>query len=77
MAEYIEREAALNFVNGWREQLIPTYGKEDIDHFKNTNGVTEEYFVDQWTGYCEDDFHGELYFKTDVPGQYVRVHFDM
>ena len=29
MAEYIEREAALDIVNGWREQLIPTYGKND------------------------------------------------
>ena len=29
MSEYIEREAALNVVNGWRDQLIPTYGKND------------------------------------------------
>ena len=29
MDEYIEREAALNIVNGWRDQLIPTYGKND------------------------------------------------
>lgn len=29
MVEYIEREAALNIVNGWRDQLIPTYGKND------------------------------------------------
>lgn len=27
--EYIEREAALDAVNGWRDQLIPTYGKND------------------------------------------------
>lgn len=40
-------------------------------------GVTDEYYVDQWAGYAEDDYHGELYFKTNVPGQYVRVHFDM
>lgn len=61
----------------WYTAQFVSLDKEDIEHFKNTNGVTEEYFVDQWTGYCEDDFHGELYFKTDVPGQYVRVHFDM
>lgn len=29
MSEYIEREAALDIVNGWRDQLIPTYGKND------------------------------------------------
>jgi len=29
MAEYINRNAALGIVNGWREQLIPTYGKND------------------------------------------------
>ena len=61
----------------WTTAKLVSLGKEDIEHFKDTNGVTEEYFVDQWTGYCEDDYHGELYFKTDVPGQYVRVHFDM
>ena len=29
MDEYIERKAALNIVNGWRDQLIPTYEKND------------------------------------------------
>ena len=28
-AEYIEREAALDIVNDWRNQLIPTYGEND------------------------------------------------
>lgn len=35
----------------------------------------DDYFVNQWTGYCEDDYYGYLYFRTDVPGQYVRVNF--
>ena len=61
----------------WTTATFVTLDKEDIEHFKDTNGVTEDYFVDQWTGYSEDDYHGELYFKTKVPGQYVRVHFDM
>ncbi len=61
----------------WPTATFVSLDKEDIEHFQDTNGVTEEYFVDQWVGYCEDDFHGELYFKTDVPGQYVRVHFDL
>lgn len=29
MSDYIDREAALDIVNGWRDQLIPTYGKND------------------------------------------------
>lgn len=29
MAEYIEKQAALDIVNGWRDQLIPTYGEND------------------------------------------------
>ena len=41
-------------------------------------GLTDDlYYCDQYTGWCEDDFHGTLYFKTDVPGQYVAVPFDM
>lgn len=35
-----------------------------------------EHFVNQWTGYCEDDYYGYLYFKTDVPGQYVKVYYE-
>lgn len=27
--EYIEKQAALDIVNGWRNQLIPTYGEND------------------------------------------------
>ena len=72
LGDYIDTED----INWYTAKLV-SLDKEDIEHFKNSNGVTEEYFVDQWTGYCEDDYHGELFFKTDVPGQYVRVHFDM
>lgn len=35
----------------------------------------DDYFVDQHTGYCEDDYYGSLYFRTDVPGQYVKVSY--
>lgn len=37
----------------------------------------DEYYCDQWQGYSEDSYSGWLYFRTDVPGQYVRVHFGM
>lgn len=35
----------------------------------------DDYFVRQYAGYCEDDYYGYLYFRTDVPGQYVKVEF--
>lgn len=60
----------------WASAEFVSLDKEDIKHF-GFEGTTEDYYVDQWTGYCEDDYHGYLYFKTDVPGQYVRVYFQM
>lgn len=36
-----------------------------------------DYYCNQSQGYCEDHFFGYLYFKTDVPGEYVKIHFDM
>ena len=42
------------------------------------NGHSEEdYYCCQYTGYCEDCYYGTLYFKTDVPGQFVAVPFEM
>ena len=42
------------------------------------NGYAEEdYYCCQHTGYCEDCYYGTLYFKTDVPGQFVAVPFEM
>lgn len=43
--EYITREAALEVVNGWREQLIPTYGEND-EYVKCLETVAEHlYFI--------------------------------
>lgn len=39
--------------------------------------VDNDYYCNQWQGYIEDSFHGYLYFKTNVPGEFVRVHFDI
>ncbi len=50
---------------------------KDGHRLDNCGLVDDLYYCDQYTGYCEDDFHGTLYFKTDVPGQYVAVPFDM
>jgi hypothetical protein len=47
-------------------------------HRLDNYGLTDDlYYCNQYTGYCEDDFYGTLYFKTDVPGQYVAVPFSM
>lgn len=43
----------------------------------NCGLVDDLYFCKQYTGYLEDDYYGTLYFKTDVPGQFVAVPFAM
>lgn len=60
----------------WFTAQFVTLDKEDIEHFRRTRGETEDYFVSQSCGYLGDDFSGHLYFKTNVPGQYVRVYFE-
>lgn len=49
----------------WRGKQVDNHGLVDDD-----------YYCYQISGYCEDDYHGTLYFKTNVPGQYVAVPFD-
>lgn len=61
----------------WSTAEFVSFTKEDEAHFRACNGETEDYFVDQTVGYFGDDYYGWLYFKTDVPGQYVKVHFSM
>ena len=47
-------------------------------HQLDNYGLTDDlYYCNQHQGYCEDSFCGTLYFKTDVPGQYVAVPFSM
>lgn len=43
----------------------------------NAGLVDDLYYCNQSTGYCEDNYFGTLYFKTNVPGQFVAVPFDM
>lgn len=43
----------------------------------NSGLVDDDYYCCQHTGYCEDYFYGTLYFKTNVPGQFVAVPFEM
>lgn len=41
----------------------------------NYGAVNDEYYCEQHCGYCEDDYYGNLFFKTNVPGQFVKVPF--
>ena len=59
----------------WESARLVGLDKETIQHIKDKGGETEDYYVEQWAGYCEDDFSGTVYFKTDVHGQYVAVDF--
>lgn len=34
------------------------------------------YFVNQYTGYCGDDFHGTMYVKVDDENTFVAIHYD-
>lgn len=47
------------------------------NQFDNDGLIDDDYYCCQYNGYCEDDFHGTLYFKTDVPGQFVAIPFDI
>jgi hypothetical protein len=63
------------FVNGCKEKNRHLYqGDSRLDR----DGLVDNlYYCCQYTGYCEDDFYGTLYFKTNVPGQFVAVPFSM
>lgn len=59
----------------WADPTIVTLDQEAIDRFKENDGETDDYFVDQWTGYCEDDYCGNLYFKTDTPNTFIMFSY--
>lgn len=73
-AEGLEFRAA-TLITGCREKDGHLYQNGvRLDNY----GITDnEYYCRQYTGYCEDDFYGTLYFKTDVPGQFVAIPFHM
>lgn len=73
--EWLDFECAY-LISGCRVKGKHLYNK-DGDRLDNYGLVDDLYFCRQQTGYCEDDFYGTMYFKTDVPGQYVAVPFSM
>ena len=62
-------------ISGCKEKNGHLY--QDGGRLDNSGLVDDVYYCNQHTGYCEDCFYGTLYFKTDVPGQFVAVPFDM
>ncbi len=61
------------FVDDCKEQGGHLYhGGCQLD---NDGLVDDQYYCHQMAGYCEDDFHGTLYFKTKIPGKFVAVPF--
>ena len=48
------------------------------ERLTNVGGcVDNDYFAHQLPGYFGDDFYGTVYYRTDVPGEYVAVPFAM
>lgn len=62
------------------ELIKGCYVREDVLYSKDgkkiaTGGLVDDlYFVDQRTGYCEDDFYGNMYFPVG-DGEYVKVYY--
>lgn len=66
---------AAYLISGCKEKNGHLY--QDGGQLDNYGLVDDLYYCNQHTGYCEDYFYGTLYFKTDVPGQFVAIPFEM
>ena len=62
-------------VDGCKERNGHLY--RGVAMLDNDGLVDDLYYCDQYTGYLGDDFYGTLYFKTNVPGQFVAVPFSV
>ena len=83
LSNRLEKETDLAGV-WWNGAYLVSGCTEKNGHLYQSSGrldncglVDDLYYCDQHTGYCEDDYHGTLYFKTNVPGQFVAVPFEM
>lgn len=83
LAQKLSMKMDLDGLN-FKEAYLISGCKEEKGHLihagvalDNAGLVDDLYYCDQSTGYCEDNFFGTLYFKTNVPGQFVAVPFDM
>lgn len=62
-------------IHGCREKNGHLY--QNGDRLDNGGLVDDDYYCHQITGYLGDDFYGTIYFKTNVPGEFVAVPFSM
>lgn len=79
-AELMNQEIDPDGIEWYSAELVSGLTARDGKLYYGDLPVAEwadEYYADQTQGYSEDNYYGWLYFRTDVPGQYVRVHFDM
>lgn len=67
--------AAASLISGCSEKNGHLY--QNGHRLDNYGLVDDDYYCRQFTGYCGDDFYGTLYFKTNVPGQFVAIPFQM
>lgn len=67
---------AAHFIENCEEINNHLYNSEG-NQLDNYGLVDNDYYCSQYTGYCEDDFYGTIYFKTDVLGQFIAMPFEM
>ena len=64
------------FVEGCVEKAGHLYDKDG--HVLDNGGLVDNnYYCEQHTGICEDDFYGTLYFSTKTKGLFVAIPFWM
>lgn len=69
---------AAHFVKDCVEKNNHLYDSEGNQLDNDCDGpVDDDYYCLQYTGYFADDYYGRLYFKTDVPGTFIEVPFQM
>lgn len=83
LADKIESKFDLEGLDLYAAYLIDGCTERNGHLYRNGDRIDRDglvddlYYCTQYTGYCEDDFYGTLYFKTNVPGQFVAVPFSM
>lgn len=71
-SDLILKEAC--FITGCKERGGHLYKNEK--RLDKDGLVNNDYYCTQYNGFCEDSFHGTLFFKTNVPGQFVAIPFE-
>lgn len=64
------------FVEGCIEKSGHLYDKDGLV-LDNSGLVNNDYYCEQYTGSCGDDFYGTLYFSTKTKGLFVAIPFWM